>query len=81
MKQIGQRLHAQRVCCVVDRALGFRWRDLEATKWFKRPVEIVDSQVPTDAKSGDLVRFSIKATYYDPDAPPPAAPAKGAKKR
>ncbi len=35
---------------------------LEATKWFKRPVEILDSQVQTDPKAGDLVKFSIKGT-------------------
>jgi type IV pilus assembly protein PilN len=49
--------------------------NLESTRWFKRPVEIIDSQVQTDAKSGDLVKFSIKATFSDPDAPPPAEPA------
>lgn len=45
--------------------------NLEATKWFRRPVEIVDSQVQTDQKVGDLVKFSIKATFSDPSAPPP----------
>ena len=30
--------------------------NLEATQWFKRPVEILDSQVQTDAKAGDLVQ-------------------------
>jgi type IV pilus assembly protein PilN len=53
---------------------------VESTRWFRKPVEIIDSQVMTDAKTGDLVRFSIKATYFDPDAPPPPAPVKGAKK-
>jgi type IV pilus assembly protein PilN len=48
---------------------------LEKTTWFRKPVEIIDSQVTTDAKAGDLVRFSVKATYFDPDAPLPAAPA------
>jgi type IV pilus assembly protein PilN len=46
--------------------------NLEATKWFKRPVEIVDSQVQADPKTGDLVKFSIKATFSDPSAPAPA---------
>jgi type IV pilus assembly protein PilN len=62
--------------------------NLEATKWFKRPVEIIDSQVQTDPKAGDLVKFAIKGALNDPEAPPPppAAPAgrgaggKGAKK-
>jgi type IV pilus assembly protein PilN len=51
--------------------------NLEATKWFKRPVEILDSQVQTDEKSGDLVRFSIKAALNDPEAPPPPPAATG----
>lgn len=50
--------------------------NLEATKWFKRPVEILDSQVQSDPKAGDLVKFSIKAALNDPEAPPPVpAPA------
>ena len=43
--------------------------NLEATRWFKRPVEILDSQVMSDAKTGDLVKFSIKAAFVDPSAP------------
>ena len=46
--------------------------NLEATKWFKRPVEILDSQVQSDPKAGDLVKFSIKGALNDPEAPPPA---------
>ena len=49
--------------------------NLEATRWFKRPVEIVDSQVQSDAKVGDLVKFSIKAQFQDPEAPGAATPA------
>ena len=50
--------------------------NLEATKWFKKPVEILDSQVQTDAKTGDLVKFSIRGVLNDPEAPPPTlAPA------
>jgi type IV pilus assembly protein PilN len=55
---------------------------IEATKWFRRPVEIIDSQVTTAAKSEDLVKFVVKASYVDPDAPPPpVAPTKGAPKK
>jgi type IV pilus assembly protein PilN len=43
--------------------------NLEATRYFKRPVEILDSQVTKDAKVGDLVRFSVKAHFQDPQAP------------
>jgi type IV pilus assembly protein PilN len=55
--------------------------NLESTRWFKKPVEIVDSQVTEDAKAGDLVKFQIRAQFVDPTAPPepPAAskPAAG----
>jgi type IV pilus assembly protein PilN len=44
--------------------------NLEATRWFIKPVEILDSQVQADAKVGDLVRFSLKATLNNPEAPP-----------
>jgi type IV pilus assembly protein PilN len=49
--------------------------NLEATKWFIKPVELLDSQVQPDAKAGDLVRFSLKATLNNPEAP--AAPPGG----
>ena len=57
--------------------------NLEATKWFKRPVEILDSQVQSDPKAGDLVKFSIKGALNDPEAPPPvpAAAGRGAGRR
>lgn len=51
--------------------------NLEATKWFKRPVEILDSQVQSDPKAGDLVKFSIKGALNDPEAPPPVPVATG----
>ena len=49
--------------------------NLEGSRWFKKPVEILDSQVQTDAKAGDLIKFQIKAQFVDPTAPV-AAPAK-----
>jgi type IV pilus assembly protein PilN len=49
--------------------------NLEGTKWFKKPVEIVDSQVQTDAKAGDLIKFQLKAQFVDPTATTTAAPA------
>jgi type IV pilus assembly protein PilN len=52
--------------------------NLESTRWFKKPVEIMDSQVQSDAKTGDLIRFQVKAQFVDPTAPPPAPkPAAG----
>jgi type IV pilus assembly protein PilN len=44
--------------------------NLEASSWFKKPVEILDSAVD-QTPSGDLVRFSIRATSVNPEAPPP----------
>jgi type IV pilus assembly protein PilN len=49
--------------------------NLEGSKWFKKPVDIVDSQVMADAKNGDIYKFSIKATFNNPEAPPPPPPA------
>jgi type IV pilus assembly protein PilN len=54
--------------------------NLEASAWFKRPVEILDSQVDQTA-AGDLVRFTMRATTQSPDAPaapPPPAAGRGA---
>jgi type IV pilus assembly protein PilN len=48
--------------------------NLEASAWFKG-VEILDSQLD-QTPQGDLVRFTVKATSENPDAPPPPpAPA------
>jgi type IV pilus assembly protein PilN len=55
---------------------------IESTKWFRKPVEIIDSQVTSDQKTGDLVKFVVKASYFDPNAPPPPPPpAKGGAKK
>jgi type IV pilus assembly protein PilN len=55
--------------------------NLESSSWFKKPVDIVDSQVMTDAKNGDIFKFSIKAVFNNPEAPPPPPPAAGARGR
>lgn len=47
--------------------------NLEATKWFKKPVEILDSQVQADPKAGDLVKFQVKAAFTNPEAQPATA--------
>lgn len=59
--------------------------NLEASIWFKKPIDIIDSQVQAaDAKAGggEMFKFSIKATFNNPDAPPlpppPAAAGRGA---
>ena len=48
--------------------------NLEASPWFKKPVELLDSTVD-QTPQGPLVRFTIKATTDPPDAPPPPPPA------
>jgi type IV pilus assembly protein PilN len=52
--------------------------NLEGTRWFKKPVEILDSQVQTDAKAGDLIKFQIKAQFVDPTTPETPAARAGA---
>jgi type IV pilus assembly protein PilN len=47
--------------------------NMEGSAWFKRPVEIVDSQVEQNAQSGDLVRFTIRAQFENLDSPAAAA--------
>ena len=49
--------------------------NLESSSWFKRPIDIIDSEMATDPKTGDLVKFSVKARINNPDAPAPVAPA------
>ena len=49
--------------------------NLEGSTWFRKPVDIVDSQVMSDPKSGDIFKFSIKAVFNNPEAPPPPPPA------
>ncbi len=58
--------------------------NLEASTWFNNPVDIIDSQAQrADAKAGgeEMFKFSVKATFNNPEAPPlPAAAAKKVKK-
>lgn len=54
--------------------------NLEASAWFKRPVDIIDSQVETNQKQGEIFKFSVKAGFENPDNPaPPVVPAAAAK--
>lgn len=52
--------------------------NLEVSSAFKRPVDIIDSEMSKDAKTGDLVKFSLKARINNPEAPaaPAAAPVR-----
>jgi len=56
--------------------------NLEASRYFARPVEIVDSTVVSgDGKAPDLIQFTIRGTFQmaglqPPPPPPSATPAK-----
>ena len=55
--------------------------NLEASTWFHKPVEIIDSQVVGDRTATELVRFSVRARVNNPEAPLPLpAAAKGRKR-
>ena len=54
--------------------------NLEASAWFKKPIDIIDSQVQAGdpkAGGGDLFKFSIKGTFFNPEAPAAATAAAG----
>jgi Tfp pilus assembly protein PilN len=53
--------------------------NLAAAKWFKPPIELIDSQIDTTQKASEpIVKFSIKATFNNPEAPaPPPATGRG----
>lgn len=53
---------------------------LESSSWFRRPVDIIDSELLNDPKTGELVKFSVVAGINNPNAPPPLAPAAPPKK-
>ncbi len=57
--------------------------NIEHSPYFRRPVEILDSQVdPTAqaANAGELIKFSLKATYALPGSDPVPASGKSGKK-
>ncbi|HEX8031634.1 MAG TPA: PilN domain-containing protein [Vicinamibacterales bacterium] len=60
--------------------------NLESTRYFMRPVEIVESSVTTgDGKSPDLIQFTIRGTFQmagveSVPPPPPGTPARGGRR-
>lgn len=69
--------------CTTLTALSDFVGNLEATRYFKRPVEIVSSEVVAGEKEGpELIQFTIKGTFQMAgiDQPAPAAPARGGRK-
>lgn len=66
--------------CTTLTALSDFVGNLEATRYFKRPVEIVSSVVVGDRNDGpELIEFTIKGTFQMAGIDPPAPPAKGKK--
>ena len=53
--------------------------NLESSAWFKKPIDIIDSQVDASNKTGEMFKFSLKAVFSNPDAPAPPVPQRGAK--
>ena len=55
--------------------------NLEGSTWFKKPVEIVDSQVEPDAEGGRSGASSrSRRTFENPEAPPPPAAGRRARR-
>ncbi len=49
--------------------------NLESSSWFKRPVDIIDSQSEANQKTTELFKFSVRATFTNAEAPAPPVPA------
>jgi len=79
MKQSGLEITLQGRCLTLTSLSDFVG-NLEATRYFQRPVEIIDSAVITgDGKSPDLIGFTIRGMFQMAGVEPPA-PARGASK-
>ena len=67
--------------CVSLTALSDFVGNLEATHYFKKPVEIVSSEVVKGEKDGpEQISFTVKGTFQMSGIDQPAAAAKGGKK-
>jgi len=79
LKQDGFTLTVQGRCLTLTSLSDFVG-NLEASRYFARPVEIVESAVvPGDGKTPDLIQFTIKGTFQMAGADAPL-PAKGGKR-
>jgi type IV pilus assembly protein PilN len=82
MKQDGGELTIDGRCTSLT-ALSDFVANMEHSAYFRRPVEILDSQVDaaaTGANAGELIKFTLKATYALPGSEPVAASGKTPKK-
>jgi type IV pilus assembly protein PilN len=49
--------------------------NLEASGYFKRSIDIVSTTAESSPQAGELIKFTLKATFRTPEAPPAAAAA------
>jgi type IV pilus assembly protein PilN len=79
LKQTGDSVQIDGRCSTLTGLSEFV-TNLEASGYFKRSVEIINTQVESvSTPPAELIKFSIKAQFQAPD-PKPAAAAAGAKK-
>jgi type IV pilus assembly protein PilN len=62
--------------CTTLTALSDFVGNLEATRYFKRPVEIVSSEVTSERGGPDLIEFTIKGTFQMAGIEQPTVPVK-----
>ena len=78
LKQTGDSVQLDGRCSTLTGLSEFV-TNLEASGYFKRSVEIINTQVESMSTApGELIRFSIKAQFQTPD-PKPAATVAAAK--
>lgn len=51
---------------------------LDASAWFQGPIGLISTEIDASAKTTELVKFSIKAKFSNPEAPAQPAPPAGA---
>ncbi len=76
MKQDGGELTVDGRCTTLT-ALSDFVANLERSTYFRKPVEIVDSQVDNTPNAGELIKFTLKATYALPGSDPVSPGGKG----
>ena len=81
MKQDGGELTIAGRCTTLTSLSDFV-ANLEHSTYFRRPVEILDSQVESGpGTTGDLIKFALKATYALPGAEPIAPTSRSGARR
>ncbi|MGQ0734570.1 MAG: PilN domain-containing protein [Acidobacteriota bacterium] len=80
LKQAGYEVTLEGRCMSLT-ALSDFVANLEATRYFKRPVEIISSEVVSTTRGGpELIEFTIKGTFHMTGIDQPAPESRGRKK-